>query len=200
MLEQFDYKWALAGTAAFISICNLLYYISTVIKGKTKPHMYTWLIWGIVSITVALGQSVDNAGAGMALTVVASINCLLIASIAFFKGSINITKSDQACLIICFIGIALWPITKIPLLSVIIVTLVDLVGYIPTIRKSYNRPHEENLLTFGIFIITVTLSLFALENYSPLTSLYFIAMNIANLSLVLFLLIRRYQLGYKILA
>jgi len=200
MIESIDYKWVLAGAAAIISISNLTYYFSNVFKGKTKPHMFTWLIWGLVAMTVAAGQIVDGAGAGATLTVIASLNCMAIAILAYIKGDKNISRSDKICLFTCFIALCLWPITKLPLLSVVIVTLVDLIGYIPTIRKSYNKPHEENLFTFVIFLISVTLSIFALENYTMLTMLYFVAMNIANLSMVILLVIRRNKLGYKVFA
>lgn len=200
MMEFIDYKWFLGGAAAFISFCNMLYYFRNVFLGKTNPHIYTWLIWGLVGGVVAVGQIVGGAGAGVILLLMATFNCFAIATLAFFKGKTHITKSDIICLVVCFIAMALWPITKIPLLSIVIVTFVDLVGYIPTIRKSYNNPHEENLFSFAIFILTVTLALLALENYTMLTMLYLLAMNVANTGMVILLVVRRRVLGYKVFA
>lgn len=200
MLDLIDYKWALAGIAALISICNLIYYISTVVKGKTKPHMYTWLIWGIITIIAATGQITDHGGVGSYFTLIVAFNCFIIATLAFFKGEKNIAPTDKWCLGFCFLALLLWPITKIPLLSIVIVTLIDLTGFIPTIRKSYNKPHEENLISFSVYIITFSIGILALENYSFLTLLYPATITIATFCVVIMLTIRRKQLGYKIFA
>ena len=198
MLEEFDYKWALAGTAALISICNLLYYISTVIKGKTKPHMYTWLIWGLVTVIAALGQIVNGGGWGGYYTLLVAFNCFTIATLAFFKGEKNIVLFDKYCLIACLISIALWPLTKAPLLSVILVTLIDTVGFLPTLRKSYNKPHEENLISFILYGLTYSMSIVALASYNFVTVFYPAVIATSALSLAIMLMIRRRILGYKI--
>lgn len=200
MIEQIDYKWALAGLAVLISICNFGYYAFGILKGRTKPHLYTWLIWSIVAFTVAAGQIFDGAGAGSLITLLAGINCLIVAMLSLFFGTKDITRSDTLWLITCFAALALWPLTKSPLWSVIIVTIIDLIGYIPTIRKSYYAPHEESIYIFLIFLVTCSLGLSALHNYTPTTMIYFIAMNVANFSMASMLIIRRYKLGHKILA
>lgn len=200
MLEVIDYKWVLAGIAALISICNFSYYVVGILKGKTKPHMYTWLIWSVVAFTVAAGQIVDGAGAGAMVAVIAVLNCLIVAFLSISRGSKDITKSDKLCLFICAVALVLWPITNSPLWSILIVTIIDLIGYIPTIRKSYNAPHEESIYIFSIFVVTCSLGLLALHNYTLITMVYLIAMNVANTFMVTILLIRRKQLGYKVFA
>ncbi len=200
MLEGIDYKWVLAGIAALISMTNFGYYAFGILKGKTKPHLYTWLIWSMVAFTVAAGQIYDGAGAGAVIAILAGFNTLAIAILSLSRGSKDITQSDKILLLGCLIAIVLWPLTKSPLWSVIIVTIIDLVGYIPTIRKSYYRPHEESIYVFAIFLVTVSLGLLALHNYTLVTMFYFIAMNIANIGMAVLLIVRRQKLGHKIWA
>lgn len=200
MLETLDYKWALALLSALISICNVSFYLKAILNGKVKPHMYTWIIWGMVAGTVAAGQIFDGASAGAGVAVIAALNCSAIVVLSFSYGSKDITKSDKICLIGCLIALLLWPLTNSPLWSIIIVTIIDLTGYIPTMRKSFKAPHQESIYIFSIFLVTTTLGLFALHNYTFITTIYLIAMNIANTGMLLFLLIRRKQLGYKVFA
>ncbi len=198
MLESLDYKWVLAGLATLISFCNLLYYISTVLKGKTKPHMYTWLIWGLLTAVAAATQWVSGGGAGTFLTTLVAMNCFVIATLAYFKGEKNITRSDKLFLGACLIAIALWPLTPTPLLSLVLATLIDTVGYFPTIRKSFSKPQEENLISFSIYGCTWFMSLIALADYNFLTAFYPAVTVVTSWGLMIFLIIRRRQLGYKV--
>lgn len=200
MLDQLDYKWLLAGTAALISACNLIYYLGTVLANKTKPHTFTWLIWAFVMGVTSYAQIKAGAGAGGYYIMLLTINCLLIATFSYFKGTTNITKSDLICLISCLIAVSFWPLTKSPLISIILLSAIDAAGYTPTFRKSYNAPHQENLITFSIFIVTFFLSVLALSEYNPITLIYPVTLIITTLALVIFLMIRRWRLGYRILA
>ena len=198
MLESLDYKWVLAGIAMLISIINVSFYLRSVFIGKTKPHMFTWLIWGIVTGVVALAQLSEGAGAGGYYILYLMAVCLTIAALAYFKGIRDIKKSDIACLVVCFIAIIIWPLTKDPLYSVLLLLFIDLLGYYPTIRKSYNNPHEENIKLFAITILTYSLSILALSNYNFITIIFPATMVLMASIMVLFLAIRRHQLGCKI--
>lgn len=200
MFELMDYKWALAVTAALISIGNLFYYVSNVLKGKTKPHMYTWLIWGLVTIVASLAQILSGGGAGAYFTMLIAFNCLVIAMLAYYKGEKNIHYSDKICLLLCIFAIVIWPLLKTPLLSVLIVTAIDTFGFFPTIRKSYHRPHQENLFSFAIYTLTYSLSIAALETYNFITIFYPLIIVVTAGALAVMLVIRRKQLGHKILA
>lgn len=198
MIEELDYKVVIVALAAFISLSNLAYYIFNVLIGKTKPHFYTWLIWGLVTVIAALGQIVSGGGWGGYYTLLVAFNCFTIATLAFFKGEKNIVLFDKYCLVACLISIALWPLTKAPLLSVILVTLIDTVGFLPTLRKSYNKPHEENLISFMLYGLTYSMSIVALESYNFVTVFYPAVIATSALSLAIMLIIRRKILGYKV--
>ena len=181
-----------------ISMANVSFYLKSVLKGKTKPHLFTWLIWGIVIGVIGLAQLSKDAGAGGYYTLYLMCVCFTIAIVAYFKGIRDIAKSDIVILFICFIGILLWPLTQSPLYSVLILLCVDLLGYYPTIRKSYNNPHEENIKLFTITTLTYSLSILALSEYNFITVSYPALMAFMGIAMFLYLAIRRYQMGYKI--
>ena len=64
-------------------------------------------------------------------------------------------------------------------------------AYIPTVRKSWNKPFEESALSWSLSTITISLSILALETYSPATYLYPATFIVVNIALVIFLLTRR---------
>ena len=183
-----------------ISAINFAYYIFTVFKKGVKPHLFTWLIWSVITAIAAMGQYVGGAGFACLVLAWYSLSTGSIAVLALFRGEKHIARSDYISLTFCFIALIVWQLTETPLYSVIIISIIDFVAIYPTIRKSYHKPNEENLFSFMIFGSTTALSLFALNEYNILTLLYPITIIIADYSLVLVLLIRRKQLGFKRLA
>lgn len=200
MIEVIDYKWALASLAALISLGTVIYYVHTINSGKIKPHMFTWLIWGIVTAVVAATQITSKGGPGAMLAVIVTVNCFIVAGMAYFKGDRVFPLLDKVCLVGCIIAIALWPTLDNPLLSLAIVTIIDTIGFYPTLRKSYRNPQEENLIVFFFYGLSYLISVFAMTKLSWLTGLYPIAIGLTAWGMVVFLAVRRYQLNHKILA
>lgn len=199
IIENFDMKWGLAILSALISIGTIIYYVRSILSGVVKPHMYTWLIWGIVTAVVATTQITSKGGPGSMLAVIVTVNCFIVAGLSFYKGDRNFPMFDKACLVACVIAIALWPLMKAPLLSLVAVTIIDTFGFIPTLRKSYKNPQEENMIVFFFYGLAYLISVFALEKVSWLTSLYPIAIGLSAMGMVVFLVVRRHQLGHKLI-
>lgn len=191
-------KLYLVSAAAFISVCNLFYYIFTVIKGATRPHPYTWMIWGIVTFIVALAQYQNNGGYGCWLTFFVAVNCFINMALGFFKSPEMISRSDRIFLGLCLVAVIIWIVTDNPLWSVILVTGIDTAGFWPTIRKSYGDPFNENRLSFFIYGITYSMGIAALAEYSLITALYPATMVVTAWGLVAFLSVRRYQLRHEL--
>ncbi|MCI5060277.1 MAG: hypothetical protein MRY79_04305 [Alphaproteobacteria bacterium] len=61
-------------------------YFYTIYLGETKPHAFSWLLWGVVTGVGALAQfDLESGPSAWALAFV-SVSCLLIAFLAFFIG------------------------------------------------------------------------------------------------------------------
>jgi len=103
----------------------------------------------------------------------------------------NITKSDWFFLIAGLAAIPLWILTKDPLWSVILVTVIDISGYGPTMQKSWKAPYEENALAYFMLLPKHIASLFAMQDYTLVNVLFPYAMIFINGALVVFLLVRR---------
>jgi len=183
-----------------ISTANFSYYIYTVLKKNIKPHFFTWFIWSLITGIAATAQY--QGGAGFGFLVIASYSFFTgtIALLAIFRGEKHIARSDFISLGFCLVALFIWPLTKTPLYSVIIISIIEFVAIYPTLRKSYQRPNQENLYSFMIFGSTTLLSLLALSHYNIITLLYPLSIIVADYLIASLLIIRRKQLGYKVFA
>lgn len=179
-----DLKQLLGLIAVAISIFSLFPYIFDILKKKTKPHLYTWVIWTPLTFMAFFSQIADNAGAGAWTTGVTAILGLVILILSFKFGTKDITKSDKIILVGMIIATGFFLIVKNVLLSIILVTVINAAAYYPTIRKSIKKPGEETLSTHVLSGVKHFTSLFALENVSVITALYPSVVLLANLVLV----------------
>lgn len=175
-------------------ICNFLTawpYVRSIVAGKTKPHMFSWLIWGIVGATAAAVQFAEKGGAGSWLFAVNSCYCLGLAVASYWIGTRDIKRTDWVALTVALSALPVWLITQNPLWSVFIIIGIDGIGYIPTIRKSWKRPDQESALSWFLSVICFSLSIMALESYTVTTYLYPATFVVVNLGLTALLLMRR---------
>lgn len=104
-------------------------YISSIMKGVTKPHVFSWVIWGTTTFVVFLAQLDDNGGVGAWPIGVSGIITILIACLAYAKRSdISITTSDWIFFIMAMSALLLWYLLKDPLWAVVVLTIVDSIG------------------------------------------------------------------------
>jgi len=106
-------------------------------------------------------------------------------------GTKNITRGDTVVLIIALLAILVWWQLKMPLLSVMMVTVIDFFGFIPSFRKSYEEPWSETLISWLLFSIANIFSILALSQYNLLTVTYLIMIITANMGVFFICLFRR---------
>lgn len=168
-----------------------IYYLKSIFAGITRPHAFSWLIWGSISSIGFAAQVVEGAGAGSWARGFAAATCFLLAVLGYYKGDRAYTRADWITLAVAFTAIPLWMITKTPVWSVILVCFIDTLGYLPTVRKSWHKPTEESAAGYGLFTLGAMFSLLALENYTISTWLYPVVLVISNASMAVYLLVRR---------
>jgi hypothetical protein len=170
-------------------------YIRDILNGKTRPHIFSWFIWGITTgIAYALQVS---AGAGVGSWVTLCITLVLIS--VFFLGLKNgnrdIRKIDIVFLVLSLLAIPIWLIVKQPVISIILLATIEMLGFVPTIRKSWDDPYSETLSLYTITTFRHGLAIFALEKLNFITVLYPIIWVIANALFAIILIIRRKKLA-----
>jgi predicted ferric reductase len=89
------------------------------------------------------------------------------------------------------VAIPAWIITANPLVAVIILTIIEALGFFPTYRKAWRKPHDESILAFSLTILKYVLALGAMQTYTLTTVLFPIALLILSSLLILELIIRK---------
>ena len=192
---MYDFKNILGIVATILVFFGYIPYIRDIVKGKTKPHVYSWFLWGFLTLIAFALQLSDKAGSGAFVTLAAAIMCFVVIIFGFiYKSKVKIVKSDTIFLIFAIISLGLWLIAKQPVLSVILTVIIDLLGFAPTIRKSWNNPFSETLTFYYLNSIRFGLAIIALQKYSLLTALYPTAWLLANTLFALMLIIRRREI------
>ncbi|NBV42395.1 hypothetical protein EBR96_06475, partial [bacterium] len=118
-----------------LTIAAFVPYVRSILKRETRPHVLSWVIWAISTTTVFAAQLASGGGVGAWPTGLSGIITFGIAILAVSaKGELDIKPVDWACLFAAGAAIALWVVNSDPLWSVIIITAVDLLGFVPTAR------------------------------------------------------------------
>ncbi len=73
----------------------------------------------------------------------------------------------------------------------LLVTVTDALGFIPTFRKAYWRPHTETVSAFAIAIVKWIPGIAALETLTPTTWLYPVSIVLLNGSFIAMVVARR---------
>jgi hypothetical protein len=190
------YKELLSAIAIALTFALFFPYIRSIQRGETKPHVFSWVIWGLGTLIVAFAQLAGRGGLGAWVIGVSGLITIYIALLAYLKrGDTFITPTDWAFLGAALCALPCWFLTSDPLWAVVTLTLVDLLGFGPTIRKAYARPHDESVSFFALAAVRNLLVILALEHYSLTTVLFPAAVGLACLCLALLLTYWRYSLA-----
>ncbi len=186
------YKEILSAVAIVLTFYAFLPYIRSIYQGKTKPHVFSWVIWGSTTFVVFLAQLADKGGAGAWPIGVSGLITIYVALLAYTKKSDNtITGTDWLFFALAMTSLPLWYFTSDPFWAVVILTTVDILGFGPTLRKAYCVPFEENLMFFVIIAVRNLLAIMALAHYSLTTMLFPAVTGLACLALIIIVLLRR---------
>lgn len=166
-------------------------YFYSIYKGTTKPHLFSWLLWFVLMSVAFVAQLVEGAGAGAWPIGLGALLTFSVMICSFKYGEKDIKKSDWVILALGLSAIPLWLLTKNPLWSVILVSMIDASGYIPTFRKSWHKPDQENAIFFGLDCLIYVTAILALENLTLTTYLYPATLFVMNVLLTVMLLYRR---------
>jgi hypothetical protein len=188
-----EFKTIVALIVIVLSVAGYVPYIWDIVKKKTQPHVFTWLTATLTAFIAWALQILGGAGIGSWPMLVVTGLCVCVLVLSIWRGTKNITKSDVVCLVLSFVALYLWLIVKQPILSVILITLAEVISYIPTVRKLWNDPYNETLSLYQISMFRHALAIVALENINLLTALYPAAWSLTNLTITTIIVVRRKQ-------
>jgi hypothetical protein len=192
------YKELLAAAAVVLTFAMFVPYVRSVRAGRTRPHAFSWIVWGLGTLVVFLAQLADRGGWGAWPIGLSGVITAYIAVLAYRgRSDTSITKIDWAFLAIALAALPCWLLTSNPLLAVVLLTAMDLAGFVPTFRVAFLSPHEEHIGFYSLGALRNALAISALEHYSWTTVLFPAAVGIACVLFVAMVASRRAQLRVR---
>jgi hypothetical protein len=183
------------GMGSAVSLLSVIPYGLAIWRGTTRPHLFTWLIWSVVTIIAAAGQFVAGAGPSAWCTAAVAFTCFLTFVASIFRGEKGWTKSDWFFLAAAFSAIPIWLLADDPTMSICLLTVIELAGLAPTVRKTLHDPWSENLPYFALCVLKYSLALLALTKWSVAVAIYPAVNVAATAGLCLLILVRRQLLA-----
>ena len=191
---MYDYHTILGAFALIVGVTGYIPYIRDTLKGTTKPHPFTYLIWALIGGITFVAQLVNSAGPGAWAMGVPVFFGIVIAALSIQKGERTLTKRDWLCLAGALVAIVVWRLTDDAFYAVLIVMVINTLAFIPTFGKAYWKPHEETASSYALGVLRSLISVPALLAFNTVTLLPIIHHILINAVFVAMLLIRRRSL------
>jgi hypothetical protein len=186
-----DYKFVLGIIAMVLDIIGYFPYFKDVLGKKTKPHLYSWLIWIITQGTATAASVYGGGKFGSLSLIMGTILVFFVFLLSFKYGTKDITRSDKIILVLALLAIVIWWQMKNPVAALFMVTAIDGFAYFITLRKCFKNPWSETLFYWIVMAIICMLSIIATAQYNLLTVTYFVTLFTLNLVVVSVCLLRR---------
>lgn len=173
--------------AGIVSFAAYLLYIYTTIRGQTKPNRATWWILSLVGLMIATSYYAGGARETIWVAVSYIAGPLIIAILSLWYGEGKWETLDKVCLTGAIVSAIIWYFSSLAIITLSINLLMDFLGLIPTIKKSYLRPIGEDRIAWTMESFAGILNMFAIETFTFAIVLYPLYLLIINLFVTLLL-------------
>jgi hypothetical protein len=192
-----DMEIVSAGMAVFVMIVVEYFYLRDTLHNKIKPHMFSWFIWGtLMSISGAV-QYAEGAVFAASATIFGGLMCYLISLAAYFRGARDIDVFDWMCFVCALCAIPIWVVMNDPLYAALLITLIDLMGFLPTYRVTWKNPGNEQKTMYMSSAITDLMICLSLSPLTLASCLYPLSGLVTNSTVVALIILRTAFLAQK---
>jgi hypothetical protein len=205
------FKDLMGALAVVIAVIAYGIYAWQTLRGEARPHPLSWLIFGILTGTGYLVQLDQAAGPGSWVMGITTIVCLLLCVMSFCKGERAFPWYEWAFLAAASIVFAfyLWSrqpellaatlsgalrdavVAHGPAISAVLASIVNVLGFGPTLTKAWARPHSDSVITFLLNGIKFIPSFFAMDSISVATCVLPATLVVANVVVAAVIYARR---------
>lgn len=189
MLDVHQILGILAGLLQFSA---LPIYVRDIVRGGTKPSRVTWWVLAFLNFMLAASYFAVGARATIWIPVAYAIGFLIIALLSLKYGEGTWTRFDLVCVSGAVAAGAVWWFANLPVLALYLIIVIDFLGLLPTIIKSYRRPETENKPSWIIATFASAINILAIETWSFDIALYPLYVVITNGLVALFIVFPHY--------
>jgi hypothetical protein len=187
-----------SGTAFVLTFLIFVPYILSIKRNTTIPHFFSWAVWAFGTFVVFVAQLSDGGGIGAWPIGFSACMTSYVAFLSYrVRAKVEITGQDRVLFGLAMSAIPAWAIASDPIWAVVFLTVADLLGFGPTLRKAYSHPYQEHIGFFALGGVRFALVIVALEHYSWTTVLFPAAVGLGCFLLAAFVLLRRVAIPQK---
>jgi hypothetical protein len=177
--------------AGIVGASDTLPYVRDTVRGSTRPHRGTWLIWGVLTIVVCLSQAADGASWSLIMPVVEAILTSVTFLLALRWGVGGLRPVEVTMMAIAGVGVIGWMIADEPIVATVCVVVADLIGAAMMVPKTWRDPDSETLSTFALASLSGLLAAGAVGGISVALLLYPVYFFIVNGAIAGLIAVRR---------
>jgi hypothetical protein len=181
--------------AGLVAVADTIPYIRDTLRGTTRPHRGTWLIWATLATVVVLSQHADGGSWSLIMVATTAVLTGLIFVLSIRRGVGGLTARELVMIAIAGGGVAGWLIADEPVVATVCVVLADLIGAAMMVPKTYRDPGSETLVTFALASVSGALAAGAVGAFDVSLLLYPVYYCVANGALALLIHQRRNALA-----
>jgi hypothetical protein len=137
-------------------------YGRSILRGRTKPHQFSWLILTLINIIVLVAQFLEGGRESILIYLVFSINCAGIFVLSLFKGVRNTSRWDWYLLAMALITCVVWAFTKNNVIALWLTVLIDIFATSMTLLKIRAEPGSEDPMPWFICTVAYIFTLLSL--------------------------------------
>src|SRR3990167_3366847 len=107
-MDYYNMKEVIGVIAVALTFIAYIPYYRDIRKGKTRPHIYSWSLWGLLTILLVALQIKGGAGPATWITAAAGLLCIVVVVLSLKNGKRDITTSDTIVAILSLAAIGFW--------------------------------------------------------------------------------------------
>lgn len=159
----------IAGLAIGLVLFAYIPYMVETVKGKVAPHPFSWLIWAMSATAIFFLQTANGSGTGAYGTAAVALCAAAIFVLAFRSNKVKIRPLDVISLVLALLGIVIWIFVDQPAISIAILLVVEVIGFVPTYLNGWRHPYKDSMTLWTVNSVRHGLGIAAIQNYNMIT-------------------------------
>lgn len=162
---------ACAAISTVLAVYCVIPYVVSIVRGQTKPHQFTWLIFTIMNGIVMTSQFLAGARASVIISVIFFVSSGLEFVLSLKYGVRDSSKYDRMLLGAALLTIVLWLLTRNNALAIWLTVLIDVFATTMLVLKIKKHPGSEPFWLWCIATIAFVFTCLSLAD-KPFGVLY----------------------------
>jgi hypothetical protein len=187
--------WLLGTLAAVLQVISCVPYVRDTLRGTTRPHRGTWIIWCALALIVLASQWADGGRWSLLLVVAQFAGCAVILALSVPRGVGGASRTDLALLAVAAAGLVGWYLAGDPTIATACVVLADSIAVVMMLPKTYADPYSETLSAYVLSTFSVLLAAAAVGSLNASLLLYPAYLVAADTMLIVVMVIRRRKIA-----